>query len=172
MTKTCSKLNIILLAIGRICLHFISVSMQGTIKHKLFINVFYSCTKNANTFCSILNFSLLCIWIAMFMTMALCSVGPICVSLLRMVYKWQSSYAYCISFVCFYKTRWTVQTEGGGDTAALVIWNLQWPVLIKIILFVEGSRIYTGFKTNLDTVFQTVMIGSEVNEAISNAMVI
>jgi hypothetical protein len=128
------------------------------------MSLFHLCTMNNYTFRS------LCIWMAMFMTMALCPVSPICVSLLCMLYKWQSSYAYCISFVCFYKDRWTVQTEGGGDTAALVIWNLQWPVLITVILFVEGSRIYTGFKINLDILcFSNGYFdgGTHVNEAIS-----
>jgi hypothetical protein len=126
--------------------------------------LFHLCTMNNDTFRSH------CVWMATFMTMALCPVCPICVSLLCMLYKWQSSYTYCISFVCFYKTRWTVQTEGGGDTAALVIWNLQWPVLITAILFVEGSRIYTGFNINLNILCfsnEYCVGGTYVNEAIS-----
>ena len=136
-------LNTVLLATT--CLHF--VSQQKHIKLKLLMNVTASLVHKRKV--NMLHSLCTCIWMLMFITIALCPVSPICVSLLRMVYKWQSSYAYCISFVCFTRSDGLFK-QNGEETATLVIWNLQWLVLITVILFVEGSRIYTGFKTNSD----------------------
>lgn len=123
------------------------IPCRGTLNFNfLWMILLHSCTKNnVNIFHSLCT----CIWMLTFITIALCPVSPICVSLLRMVYKWQSSYAYCISFVCFTRSDGLFK-QNGEETATLVIWNLQWLVLITVILFVEGSCIYTGFKTNSD----------------------
>lgn len=133
---------------SHICTHF--VSQQRHIKLKTSYK--YYCFTRAHTHKKVYMFHSLCtcIWMLTFITIALCLVSPICVSLLRMVYKWQSSYAYCISFVCFTRSDGLFKQNGEETAATLVIWNLQWLVLITVILFVEGSCIYTGFKTNSD----------------------
>lgn len=136
----CLKLNIILV-------YTLFVSLYRHMNLKLLMNVTALLVHKEEW--EYVPFAFYSLWMVMFITIALCPVSPICVSLLRMLYKWQSSYAYCISFVCFTRSDGLFK-QNGEETATLVIWNLQWLVLITVILFVEGSRIYTGFKTNSD----------------------
>lgn len=110
----------------------------------LLMLLLYSRTKNNE---NMLHSLCTCIWMVMFITMALWPVSPICVSLLRMLYKWQSSYAYCISFVCFTRSNGLFK-QNGEATAALRSWygiyndlfSLRSSYLLKAPVFTQDSK--------------------------------